>query len=668
MDARYLNAENNNDNASDSDSRKEIQELLKNDKNKEVLSYSLYYPANEEKKFPKNVKDAIDKMVSLPYQELLSYLLITIKEVLENLSSTNKSKSEHLKTFAMLLEDLQKKIVKIKIIENIRAKDFDEIFIEKTKSAMSISQNWKKISEQLSVIISEKSKSPNFLVFKEFQVALEALLKLYSLNSHVEKMQMLPRGEKKLKAIAELDPKISLPVIITILHRIKYIFKNESKNPTDLEFLDFAIRILSESDDKQYLGAFALGASLKVLKDEREKATGQSITLDILITDDLQKLVENSNTVTITKSTLVLWEDLIDWLEGLHNRTASKLAKDAQGKPKVNATIDWEDTIFNKATGLTKYRISLFYSLAANNIRKKIHEFNVDSNLQFEDSSSERINFDTDPLTCEPVSTISISPSNQTSVEMIEDKKNSMTKLVIDLCSQDQEKASAILQVVNSLLKLNANELQEISQSIQSMVSKENRTDLFTFLEEFKDQKTEEKIEALFFGVAMCGLPMDVALSMHLSEQLTKQINTCVIKYKSSASGYWPSNLFRYYKGLNHEEKGTQADIAVGRHKNDPVEQLKIVSDLYASLYRENSTKFLTELKSSLELCYSLILNYGITKNKTLEKANSRSSLVSQGSQPTHSVLFPVPSKEPKPLFGAEQKKEDAHRASQSPK
>lgn len=186
--------------------------------------------------------------------------------------------------------------------------------------------------------------------------------------------------EEKLKEISALDPKETIPYIISILEQVAVILSkqnDENLKPTK-DFIIFAKTYLLDIDKKQNAGFFEKTDIVK----EIAKNPGKII-------EDIKKFEERVRSLQVTESTLALWRDTGLWLEGWYLHTYDMYIKqyplvngkmDMRPDPKnANAfifkTIDMEDTVFYKATNACKMEVAEYYHRIGTAVQESIKAY-----------------------------------------------------------------------------------------------------------------------------------------------------------------------------------------------------------------------------------------------------------------------------------------------------
>ena len=169
---------------------------------------------------------------------------------------------------------------------------------------------------------------------------------------------------KKLKEIADLDAKFTVPVIVNILIQIRESLIEEMKvnsSPQydyNLNLLNRAIIIFATTDEVQnyesdtaklgYIGKMLAKADADYDKAEKafkdaEKKLNEASEADKKVLQaerddaealmkkyanpfhEVEKLATDSSGVTPTAKTLALWEELAIWMEGLYRRPPKRI-------------------------------------------------------------------------------------------------------------------------------------------------------------------------------------------------------------------------------------------------------------------------------------------------------------------------------------------------------
>ncbi len=203
---------------------------------------------------------------------------------------------------------------------------------------------------------------------------------------------------QKLKAIADLDAKFTVPVIVNILIQIREKLIEEMKDSQNPEYLysmnllNRGIIIFATTDEVQnypgdkakldYIGnmlakadadydraekAFreiekrwneADDAGKAALKDERDEA--EALMRKFMNPfHEVDKLAKDSAGVTPTFATVDLWDELATWMEGLYRRTADRIPiekKDKDGTPMRTESAGFAVKTLWRAKGIPERR------------------------------------------------------------------------------------------------------------------------------------------------------------------------------------------------------------------------------------------------------------------------------------------------------------------------
>lgn len=189
-----------------------------------------------------------------------------------------------------------------------------------------------------------------------------------------KKIAAIPKTEDKLKETAKNEAKIILPVVTQVLIEIQdklTVTKDQTEGVVaTLEFVNYAIKILKETDERQQISLANLWNLRTIFADVSKER----------IENELGKMVGFANRLEITADTLSLWQEVGYGLEGLYKRVYDKVPKEKNGELKRNKhglvdPVDKEDKLFNGLFHLTKFAIVSYYHQVYEAINLKINEY-----------------------------------------------------------------------------------------------------------------------------------------------------------------------------------------------------------------------------------------------------------------------------------------------------
>lgn len=377
--------------------RQQVRDILKNKPSFDGTHFSYYVPIND--KDPKELKDgrskkysyrseklAADMVSYLNLDDILSYLNEFLAEFTQILSSSSDKRAVNfLNLFTTFKANLES--------EEAKKSHFKSVLFK--SDLTDFSDEWKQLHEALKLVIAHPKdlKIPtdkrelglelqtwiegiysHACVYKrilELEAILEAgknnnitksphPLKTEKINFDTKNLPSvkpnvvvdLPDAEvKAIEAMAKLDGKESLPILLMLLSELKKLAqikeKNKEADKMTVESLEFALKVLGEVNIVQNQGValeaitFARSISTKLIPDT------------IKIVQKIEKLPMFEDAMHYSHLSVIL-------MESMYLRSHRLSEKDP------------ENTQFYQGSGLYKSAVGVYYLYAAHHIRQKL--------------------------------------------------------------------------------------------------------------------------------------------------------------------------------------------------------------------------------------------------------------------------------------------------------
>lgn len=407
-----------------------------------------------------------------------------------------------------------------------------------------------------------------------------------------KKIAAIPQKENKLKELATYEAKKALPVVLQILKEIHTELLQMPtplpEIPSTIEFIEYGIKILEETDEKQNVGLFGIKKVLKGLSKEK-------------IESELTKMVTDAQKIEVTHNTLKLWEEGSLWLDGLYTRIYDKVPKEKNGELKKNKhglvdTVDAEDMLFNSIVHLTKFDIVSYYHQLAETINNKITLYQS-------------------RLEAEPVKQVLIENENKIEEEIKSQPKPSAThvfcrkkegyvRISMDFLDGQEDKTEQLIEAYKKIMNINE-DIHIEDEPAEEVVAKQidEPEDLpLEFLEKYKNDSTDIKLPIMVCALDRYKLNDEQKFFL---KSFKNVILASLQAYNNRSFTTWglPTYLFSRPHVAEVEAKINKITAS-----EDLATNLKDLFDLLIEVKGENSRTVKNKVTGLLEHSYTILL------------------------------------------------------------
>lgn len=376
------------------------------------------------------------------------------------------------------------------------------------------------------------------------------------------------RNEKaensKLVYIANLHPKVTIPVIINILEEIIQLLPDEQDQTKQIA--RDALGMFQQTDEHQNASIFSLPGILKQFKDK--------------IKIDLEAIVAKLQNITVTVPSLDLWKEAALFLNGLHKRVYDKSDKDKNGQPLKDKegtfkTIDAEDKIFKAFTTLTKMDIANYYRLSAEAIQLKIQAC---LNRNADGAGEARMNGLLRDLANAPRGKLEVEENENDTVIRVVLPKNNIALRV---------------HLMETLEKLLRNPDLQLLQVEKNPPEEFQGDELVKMLSDIADTDEKIKIQILELGVSIYGLTgSQRAMFAKFRAEIISQLNNYLFSY--------------YFFNRSHAQLAKDKINELGATE-DPLTHLNILFSMRTDLISVCSDELLGKVNNLLLQVFTML-------------------------------------------------------------